>query len=352
MTQKEKNKNIQVTVTGGSGFIGSHCVIGLLNQGYRVKTTVRNLKRESEVRSFISNHAPSEKTNLTFVAANLLSDENWAEAVKGSTYVLHVASPFLSTLPKNAEEELYKPAKEGTLRVLKAAAREPKVKRAVLTSSMVAISYGHPQPLKESLLDEESWTNIEGDDVTPYIISKTVAEKAAWDFIKKEGKSLELVTMNPAAVLGPVLEKDFGTSAEIIKKLLDGSVPALPKMGFQIVDVRDVAAAHIKAMTLPKAAGKRFVLADKFLWFDEIAKILSKEFKPKGYKIPTLVIPHFMVKLFSIFDKKTRSILNELGIKRELKNDQMKNILGIDPIPAEESVLSTARALIEMGVIK
>ncbi|MDH5654675.1 MAG: aldehyde reductase [Spirochaetia bacterium] len=345
-------KNVQVTVTGGSGFIGLHIIIKLINQGYRVKTTIRNLKRENEIRSIISKYTQHDKGDLTFFEADLLFDSNWDEAVKGSSYVLHVASPFFMDKPKNADEELYRPALEGTLRVLKAANRESTVKKIVLTSSMAAVSYGHPPPINESVLDEDTWTNIDGADVVPYHISKTIAEKAAWDFIADEGKRLELVVINPSAVLGPMLKKEFGTSAAIVTKLMDGSVPALPKIGFQIVDVRDVADAHIKAMNLPDANGKRFIVTDRFLWYSEIAKILSDEFKTFGYKIPSLTLPHSMVRFYSIFDPATRSVLNELGVHRKLNNARMVNLLGIRPIRAEDSIIETARTLINVDAIK
>jgi len=344
--------SIQVTVTGGSGFLASHCIIQLLQEGYGVKTTIRNSAREESLRTVIAKHVDFAPEQLSFIQADLTADENWDEAVRGSTYVLHVASPFFTSIPADPQQSLIRPAIEGTLRVLRASLNE-RVRRVVMTSSMAAISYGHPDPENRSVLDEESWTDIEGDDVTPYVISKTLAEKKAWEFIKTEAKGkLELVTMNPSALLGPILEKDYGSSAEIVKKVLERAMPALPRMGFQIVDVRDVARAHIKAMTLPEARGQRIALTDRFVWFTELAAILAEEFAGQGYNIPQKTIPHFMVRFFSLFDKESRSVLNELGIKRELSNKRMRTLLGIDPIPAKESILETARSLISHGIVK
>jgi len=345
-------KKGQVTVTGGSGFLGSHTIIQLLQEGYRVKTTIRNKSREKEIRDLIARNVKFSKDQLMFIEADLTSDKNWDAAVKGSTFVLHIASPFLAHLPKNPEEELIKPAVEGTLRVLSASLKN-KVKRVVMTSSMAAISYGHVYPKNVSLLDENTWSDVHGKDNAPYMISKTLAEKAAWDFIEtKAKKKMQLITLNPSAILGPVLDKDCGVSALIVKKILDRDMPAIPRLGFQIVDVRDVALAHIKAMTLPKANGKRIALTDRFVWFEEIAAILAGEFSKKGYKIPKTTIPDFLVKIFSLFDKETKSVLFELGIKRELSNERMKTLLGIHPIPASESILSTAHTLISLGLIK
>ncbi|MDH5656100.1 MAG: aldehyde reductase [Spirochaetia bacterium] len=345
-------EKVQVTVTGGSGYIASHSIIKLLEKKYSVAATIRNLNRESSLRKLLHKHAEFSDENLKFIQADLLSDNNWAEAVHGSKYVLHMASPFLSYLPKDPEQELIRPAREGTLRVLKSSLAGG-VKRVVLTSSMAAISYGHLPPKNESLLDEDTWTDINGPDLTPYIVSKTMAEKAAWDFMENEVKeTMELVAINPSAVLGPVLEKDFSPSAELVKKLMERAMPALPEMGFQICDVRDVAEAHISAMTEKAAAGKRIAVTDRFLWFKEIAEILHNEYADQGYKIPQKTLPHFAVRLFSLLDKETRSVLNELGVHRKLSNNRLKSLLGIDPVSAKQSILETAKTLIEQGIIK
>lgn len=342
---------IQVTVTGGSGYIASHSIIKLIQAGYGVKATLRNMEREPSLRAVIEKNCNTKNYDLTCIEATLTSDKNWDEAVKGSTYVLHIASPIIFEKIKNPEEEIIRPAKEGALRVLEASLRN-KVRRVVLTSSIAAISYGHEPPKDEALLDEETWTDLAGKGLNPYVISKTQAEKAAWEFIEKTGNKLELVALNPAAVLGPVFEKDFGVSPGIVKKLLDGSVPALPNAGFQIVDVRDVAQAHIEAMTRPEANGKRIILTDRFLWFKEIASVLRGAYADKGLKVPKMVIPDFMVRIFAAFDSETRAVLPDLGVRRELNNGRMKNLLAIDPISAEDSILATAESLLEHGIIR
>jgi len=345
------SKKNQVTVTGASGFLASHCIIQLLTEGYSVKGTIRDMGREKSLRAIYHENVEFSDEQLTFVEVDLMSDRNWDEAMKDSAYVLHIASPFITTLPKDPDT-LIKPAIEGALRALRFA-RKNKIQRVVMTSSMAAISYGHPRPMKTSVLDENSWTDVNGDDVTPYIASKTLAEKAAWDFIRNQAEDeLELVTINPSAILGPVLEKDYGSSATIIKKVLDRAIPGLPHMGFQVVDVRDVATAHLKAMTLPGAAGKRIAVTDRFVWFEELAAILAKEFTSMGYRIPRKTIPDFMIKIFSWFDPETRSVMNEIGIKRELSNERMRNLLGIKPIPAKDSILVTGHTLISHGLIK
>ena len=344
------SQNIQVTVTGGSGFLGSYCIVDLLKQGYKVKTTIRNLSKESELRDTLSRFVTYKPDQLEFYEADLNHDKNWDAAIEGSTYVLHVASPFLANIPKDPEKELIQPAIQGTIRVLEASQKNG-VKRVVMTSSMAAISYGHPYPQKTAILDEQTWTNIDGDDVTPYVVSKTLAEKAAWDFIEKNS-SLELTTINPSAIIGPLLSSDLSPSILIIKKLMNKEMPALPKIGFQVTDVRDVTSAHIKAMTKPDAAGKRVAVTNQFLWMQDFAKILSKEFSSKGYSIPSATIPDYLVKIFALFDKETRSVLNELGIKRELSNERMKQLLGITPIDVSDSVISTAQSLIQNNVLK
>ena len=241
-----------VLVTGGSGFIGSHCILQLLEKGHEVRTTVRNLSREPEVRAMLKAGGAEPGSRLSFFAADLMKDEGWAEAAQGCDYVLHVASPFPPGVPKH-EDELIVPAREGALRALRAA-RDAGVKRVVLTSSFAAIGYG--QGVRAKPFDETDWTNLEGDDITPYTKSKTIAERAAWDFIEREGNGLELAVVNPVGVLGPVLGPDFSTSIQIVKGLMDGAMPGCPKLGFGLVDVRDVADLHIRAMTDPAAKGE------------------------------------------------------------------------------------------------
>src|SRR4051794_39885811 len=250
-----------VLVTGGSGFIGAHCIKRLHEDGFRVRTTVRSLAREGEVRDMVGDGP------LEVVTADLTADDGWAEAVAGCAFVLHVASPFPLGQPKN-EDELIVPARDGALRVLRAA-RDAGVQRVVLTSSFAAIRYGHGHP--DTVYDETSWTDVDGEGVSAYAKSKTIAERAAWDFVGGEGASLELAVVNPVAVLGPLLGSDLSTSIELVKRLIDGSMPGTPKVAYGLVDVRDVADLHVRAMTEPAAAGERFLaIGEDFRWISEI----------------------------------------------------------------------------------
>lgn len=243
-----------VLVTGGSGFVGSYCILQLLAEGHTVRTTVRNLAREGDVRSMLKTGGADARDRLSFFAADLESDKGWSEAAAGCDYILHVASPIPVAVPKN-EDELIVPAREGALRVLRAA-RGAGVKRVVLTSSFAAIGYG--QKPQTAPFDESSWTDINGYGATPYIKSKTIAERAAWDFVAKEGGT-ELAVVNPVAILGPVLGADYSPSIMIVQRMLDGAIPGCPQRWFGIVDVRDVADLHVRAMTHPAASGQRFL---------------------------------------------------------------------------------------------
>ncbi|HEU4758628.1 MAG TPA: aldehyde reductase, partial [Dehalococcoidia bacterium] len=280
-----------VLVTGGSGFIGSHCILQLLAAGHQVRTTVRSLTREAGVRAMLKEGGAGPGGNLTFAAADLERDAGWPEAAAGCEYVLHVASPFPQTIPKD-ENELIGPAREGALRVLRAA-RDAGVKRVVLTSSFAAVGYGHP--LRQAPYDEASWTDPDGGDVRPYVKSKTLAERAAWDFIAKEGGGLELTAVNPVGVFGPVLGPDFSTSILMVQRLMDGSVPGCPRIYFGVVDVRDVADLHLRAMTHPAARGERFIaVAGDFMTMRDIARTLKKRMGAAARRVPTLQLPDFV----------------------------------------------------------
>src|SRR6516225_3204120 len=260
-----------ILVTGGSGFIGSHVILQLLAAGHRVRTTVRSLIREGDVRAMLKEGGAEPGDRLAFIAADLEKDAGWPEAVAGCEHVLHVASPLPPNLPKH-EDELIVPAREGSLRVLRAA-RDAGVKRVVLTSSFAAIGYGH-KPQK-SPFDETNWTDPGGHDVLPYVKSKTLAERAAWDFIAKEGGDLELSVVNPVGVFGPVLGPDYSTSILLVQRLMDGAMPGCPRLYFGVVDVRDVADLHLRAMIPPAAQGERFLaVAGDFMSMLDIANVL------------------------------------------------------------------------------
>jgi dihydroflavonol-4-reductase len=337
-----------VLVTGGSGFIGAHAILQLLAAGHQVKATVRNLKREGDVRAMLKEGGTDAGNRLSFVAADLESDAGWPQAVAGCDYVLHVASPFPSTIPKD-ENELIVPAREGALRVLRAA-RDAGVKRVVLTSSFAAIGYGHKAQNKP--FDETNWTDVNGPDVQPYAKSKTIAERAAWDFIAKEGGGLELSVVNPVGVFGPVLGPDYSTSILIVQRMMDGAVPGMPKLYFGVVDVRDVADLHIRAMTDPAARGERFLaIAGDFLSMRDIALVLKKRMGAAGKRVPTREIPNWMVRLAALRDPVVKQAIPELGKHKNATNEKAKRLLGWAPRSREDAIVATAESLVRLGLL-
>ena len=338
-----------VLVTGGSGFIGSHSILQLLAAGHQVRTTVRNLARESDVRALLKVGGGDPGDRLTFFAADLEKDAGWAQAVAGCEYVLHVASPFPATIPKN-ENELIVPAREGALRVLRAA-RNAGVKRVVLTSSFAAIGYGRkPQAAP---FNETNWTDPNGESVAPYVKSKTLAERAAWDFIVKEGNGLELAVVNPVGVFGPVLGADYATSILIVQKLMDGVVPGCPRVYFGAVDVRDVVDLHLRAMTNPAAKGERFLaVAGDFVSLVEIARVLKQRMGAAARKVPTRELPDFMVRIAAMFDPAIKQVLPELGIVRNATSEKAQRVLGWAPRSREDAIVATAESLLRLGLLK
>jgi len=338
-----------VLVTGGSGFIGSHCVLQLLAAGHQVRTTVRSLTRESDVRAMLKEGGAEAGDRLTFVAADLENDAGWEQAAKGCDHVLHVASPFPSGIPKH-EDELIVPAREGALRVLRAS-RDAGVKRVVLTSSFAAIGYGHKQ--QKEPFNETSWTNLSADDVQPYAKSKTLAERAAWDFIAKEGGALELSVVNPVGVFGPVLGPDYSTSILLVQRLMDGAMPGCPRLYFGVVDVRDVAGLHILAMTHPAAMGERFLaLAGDFMSILDIATVLKNRMGEWGRKVPTRQLPNWVVRLASMRDPAVKQVLPELGKVKNATNEKARRVLGWKPRSNEECIVATAESLVRLGLLK
>lgn len=338
----------KVLVTGGSGFIGSHAILQLLEAGHEVRTTVRNLAREGEVRAMLKAGGAEPGGRLTFAAADLEKDAGWPEAVAGMDYVLHIASPFPANMPKD-ENELIGPAREGALRVLKAA-REAGVKRVVLTSSFAAIGYGQKRQKKP--LDETNWTKLGGGAMTAYVKSKTIAERAAWDFVAKEGRGLELSVVNPVGVLGPVLGPDYSTSILLVQKLMDGSMPGCPKMIFGLVDVRDVADLHIRAMTNPAAKGERFLAtAGDFVSILDIARVLKARMGAAAAKTPTRELPNWLLRLAALRDPTLKQLLPELGKVRNATNEKARRLLGWTPRSNEEAIVATAESLVRLGLV-
>jgi nucleoside-diphosphate-sugar epimerase len=337
----------KVLVTGGSGFIASHVILQLLQAGYEVRTTVRNLNREEDVRAMLRAGSVEAGNRLTFVTADLEKDGGWNVAVAGCEFVHHVASPFPAAPPKH-EDELIVPAREGALRVLRAS-RDAGVKRVVLTSSFAAIGYGR-EPLDRPF-DERDWSDPESTDIGAYAKSKTLAERAAWEFIAREGGGMELSVVNPVGVFGPVLAKDYSTSILIVSKMLDGALPGLPRIWFGAVDVRDVADIHMRCMKLPAAAGERYLaVAGDFLAFREIAAILKQNLGAAAGKVPTREIPNWMVRLAALADPAVKLILPELGKKKTGSNRKAREVLGWNPRSREEAIVSTAESLLRIGV--
>jgi nucleoside-diphosphate-sugar epimerase len=338
-----------VLVTGGTGFIGTHCILQLLEAGHQVRTTVRNLKRESDVRTMLKSGGATPGDRLAFFAADLENDAGWREAATGCDYVLHVASPIPPTVPKD-ENELIIPARDGALRVLRAA-RDAGVKRVVLTSSMAAIAYGHNH--RDTPYDETVWTDLNGRYVAPYPKSKTIAERAAWDFVAKEGGALELSVVNPVAVFGPVLGPDYSPSILIIQRMMDGAMPGCPRLYFGLVDVRDVADLHIKAMTHPAARGERFLaVAGETMSMRDIALVLKARLGAAARRVPTREIPNWVVRLVSLRDPAVKSILPELGEIKSASNAKAKRLLGWAPRSNEEAIVASAESLIRLGLLK
>jgi dihydroflavonol-4-reductase len=342
------SSNGLVLVTGGSGYIAGYCIAQLLQDGWRVRTTVRSLAKAEQVRSSITKISAGAAAAIEFFEADLNSDQGWDRAVAGADYVLHVASPVTVIDPKS-DDELVRPARDGALRVLKAA-RDAGVKRVVMTSSISAIVYGHGG--RTTAFTESDWTNeTNRADSGSYDRSKTIAERAAWAWHDAEDGALELVTINPSLVIGPVLGRDFSASLEVVKKLLDHSLPALPRIGFDLVDVRDIARLHILGMTTPSAAGQRFIGSGDYFWMKEIASVLKQGLGEKALKVPSLVIPDFLVRVFAIFDPIVRSRLFDLGKERRVSSEKARKMLGWTTRPASESILDTARSLQAEGLV-
>ena len=347
MATAENKSEQTVLVTGGSGYIGAWTIVRLLEQGYRVRTTVRSLDREAKVRANIAEHVnPGDR--LTFFAADLLNDAGWEEATKGVDYVLHVASPLGVGEDKNID--LVPPARDGTLRVLRASTKAG-VKRVVLTSSgSAALPAGSTDTGVKA--DETVWTDPTAKGVDNYSQSKTLAEQAAWDFIKREGGNTTLTTVLPVFVEGPVLGKDLiSPSVELVSRLVSGKLPGIIRLGMSIVDVRDVADLHILAMTAPEAAGQRFIGTSDFLWMADMATILRGHLGAKGAKIPTRRLPDILFKVMALFNSEARQLAPRLGKHRELSSAKAIKVLGWQPRSAATTMMDCADSLIKTGLV-
>ncbi|WLH49697.1 SDR family oxidoreductase [Pseudomonas tolaasii] len=335
-----------VLVTGGTGFIAQHCIIALLNQGYCVRTTVRSLNREAEVRAHLKTGGVEAGDRLQVVRADLSEDRGWAEAAAGCTYVLHGASPTPSG-DQVSEEQWVKPAVDGNLRVLRAA-REAGVQRVVLTSAFGAVGVGHP-PMHRPF-DETDWSNLDAG-LAPYQKSKTLSERAAWDFIAREGRGLELATVNPVAVLGPALGADFSHSIRIIQRLMEGQ-GGCPKINSSFVDVRDVADLHLLAMTHPAARGERFLAsAGESLWMKDVAQVLKKRLGRAADKVSTRVLPNWLIRLLARRNPNLANMVPLLGVKLNASSAKARRLLGWAPRSQEASIVATAESLVRLGLV-
>ncbi len=332
-----------VLVSGASGYIAGFAIKQLRAEGWTVRGTIRNLQRADEVRTTLG--AP----DLQLFAADLTSDAGWAEAATGADLMLHIASPIPAAEPKNPDD-LIIPARDGALRALKAA-RDAGIKRVVMTSSTAAICYGDARG-NDKIFTEADWSNTDSPDSYAYIKSKTIAERAARDFIAREGGALEFATINPSAVLGPVLGSDFSTSLEVVKKLLGGELPGLPRLGFPLVDVRDLADLHIRALTAPNMHGERFLGSGEFLWMADIAEILKFRLGARAKKVPTRGLPDFLLKVAALFDPTVKMVIPELGRTRRCDAGHAKAVLGWQTRAAAESIVDCATSLLDARLVK
>lgn len=332
----------RVLVTGATGFVAGHCIEELLRHGYAVRGSVRDLATADV--AHLRAIAAELGGELEFVAARLDADEGWAQAADGCAYVLHVASPNPPEVPKDADE-VVRPAVDGTLRVLRAALAAG-VRRVVLTSSTSAVAEGYPRGGR-TLRTEDDWSVVE--NLSPYAKSKYEAERAAWEFAGAHG--LELVALNPSLILGPLLHRERPTSVEVVRRLLSRDVPLVPRIGFHVVDVRDLAAAHRLAMEHPEAAGNRYICAGGFWWMRDMAGALRAEFGPRGYRVPTGPLPYWLMWTIARFDKTIRLALGFVGVRNGVSGEKIQRELGWASRDARESIVDTAESLLRYGVV-
>lgn len=331
-----------VLVTGGTGFLGGWCIASLLERGYDVRTTVRDSSREQVVRDAIATAGVEADSRLAVTAADLAADDGWAETVAGCRYVLHVASPFPPVQPKDPDE-LIIPARDGALRVLRAALRAG-VERVVMTSSIAAIRPGRASS-EAAPYTEADWTDGNDPARTPYVRSKTLAEQAAWEHARGAGEEQRLAAINPGAIIGPTLSADPSYSLQTIQRLLDG-MPAAPRLGFTFVDVRDVADLHIRALTDPAAGGERFIATDRFLWLGEVADVLRKRLGAAASKVPTRIAPNLLIRGMALFDPSVRPVVGDLGKRSWFSSDKARTKLQWKTRPVEDSIEDCARSLL------
>jgi dihydroflavonol-4-reductase len=334
----------KVLVSGGSGYIAGFLIRQLVAEGWTVHTTVRSLGKEGAVRKLLE----VDKAKLKFFAADLTHDAGWAEAMAGCSHVAHVASPLPLGMVRNPDD-LIVPARDGALRALKAA-KAAGVKRFVMTSSIAAVAYGRGKGVHT--FTEADWTAPDFPGATPYVRSKTIAERAAREWVRKDGAGIEFCSVNPSVVFGPVWSRDYSVSIAVLKKLLEGSLRACPDVGFGVVDVRDVADLHVRALKAPGMAGERFIASGPFLKMMDIAHILRERLGDEARLVTKRTMPDFLVKLAAFFDPLARAVVSELGSVRHLDATHAREVLGWVPRPVEESITDTARSLIDLELVK
>ena len=333
-----------VLVSGGSGYIAGFLIRQLVAEGWQVHTTVRSLAKEAAVRELLQ----VDNSRLKFFSADLNADAGWAEAVAGCSHMAHVASPLPLRVPQHADE-LVVPARDGALRALRAA-QAAGVQRFVMTSSVAAIAYGRGRGVHH--FTEADWTDLSQPGITPYVQSKTVAERAARDWMAQHGGSMEFVSICPSVVLGPVWSRDYSASVVIVKKLLDGSLGACPDIGFGVVDVRDVADLHVRALKAPGLAGERFIASGRFMKLREMADVLRAELGPQAHQVTTRNVPDWLVRIAARFSPIARAVVGELGSVRNQSPAHAKEVLGWATRPVEQSIVDSARSLLSLGIVK
>jgi len=339
--------NPPIFITGASGFLASHIILKLLALGYTVRGSVRSATRGDQIRKVLEKQG-ADTSGLSFVLLDLMSDDGWTTAMDGMGILIHTASPFITYIPTD-EDEVIRPAVEGTRRALKAALRSG-VERIILTSSEVAVAHGHSKSRKE-VFTETDWSNLDASDITPYMKSKTLAEREAWAIMKDAGRVTDLTTINPGFILGPLLEQDIGTSGAIIKKMMSGKFPGAPDLWLSIVDVRDVADLHIASMRDSHAFGHRVLASNVSVSFCQIAKMVADTFPEHARALPTRKLPDFAIRLVGLFDEDARASVRLLGRRFDLEHERAEKILGHSLIGSEEAVVATACSLIEMGLV-
>lgn len=333
-----------VLVTGGTGFVAGWAIVELLKRGYNVRTTVRSLGKEQQVRAKVSTEVdPGD--HLAFYAADLMGDAGWDAAVSGCDWVLHVAAPVGVDAPRDPDE-LIVPTRDGALRVLRAACRA-NVRRVVLTSAVEACRPQMTSP--DGVSDETRWTDTDDAGLGPYRLAKTLAERAAWDFMAHQSGPTTLATILPSAVTGPILSADNLHSAQLVQRMLNGSLPRYPRLGFCVVDVRDVVDLHIRAMTAPQAAGERFIAASDWMWLADVAHVLRSELGASAKRVPTRPMPDLVLRAVALFQRPMRFVVPLLGRKHVFTAAKAEAVLGWKPRPAAATIIDAARSVIAIG---